>query len=144
MCIRDRHKILPLILLTTFACKSKIISQNNETSSLKEVEQVLNPEDFGIQTKPNELSYENLRETINSDKIALLQAYQSDLISMDSIGEYFEKQIVNGIVPYWYGTPWSFEGHTNQPHQGEIACGYFVSTTLKHMGLNINLSLIHI
>ncbi len=30
------------------------------------------------------------------------------------------------------------EGHTATPQQGMIACGYFVSTTLQHMGLNLN------
>jgi len=50
----------------------------------------------------------------------------------------FTKTLLNKIIPYWYGTEWDFNGHTNTPQQGEIACGYFVSTTLKHMGLNIN------
>lgn len=42
------------------------------------------------------------------------------------------------MVPHWYGTPWDFNGHTNIPNDGEIACGYFVSTTLKHLGFNLN------
>jgi hypothetical protein len=41
-------------------------------------------------------------------------------------------------VPHWYGTPWDFNGHTNIPNDGVIACGYFVSTTLKHLGFNLN------
>ena len=41
-------------------------------------------------------------------------------------------------MPYWKGTTWSFEGHSNTPNSGEIACGYFVSTTLQHVGLNLN------
>jgi len=42
------------------------------------------------------------------------------------------------IVPHWYGTPWEFSGHTNIPNDGEIACGYFVSTTLKHLDFKLN------
>ena len=42
------------------------------------------------------------------------------------------------LFPYWYGTPWSFEGHTSVPNQGEIACGYFVSTLLEDAGFNLN------
>lgn len=57
---------------------------------------------------------------------------------LDSISEVFTNLLLNKIVPHWYGTPWSFEGHTSIPNQGEIACGYFVSTTLSHMGLNVN------
>ncbi|WP_439150975.1 hypothetical protein [Winogradskyella sp.] len=41
-------------------------------------------------------------------------------------------------MPHWYDTPWDFNGHTNSPNDGEIACGYFVSTTLKHLGFNLN------
>lgn len=36
------------------------------------------------------------------------------------------------------GTKWDYNGYTNTPKKGEIACGYFVSTTLKHMGFNWN------
>lgn len=57
---------------------------------------------------------------------------------LDSIGEIFTKQLLNRIIPHWYGTPWDFEGHTSIPNKGEIACGYFVSTTLRDMGLNLN------
>ena len=46
--------------------------------------------------------------------------------------------LVNGIIPHWYGTPWDFNGHTAIPNEGEIACGYFVSTTLLHAGFNLN------
>ena len=42
------------------------------------------------------------------------------------------------IIPYWYGTPWDFNGYTAVPNQGVIACGYFVSTTLLHTGITIN------
>ena len=48
------------------------------------------------------------------------------------------KQLVDSVFHYWYGTTWDFNGHTDTPREGEIACGYFVSTTLKHMGLPLN------
>lgn len=46
--------------------------------------------------------------------------------------------LANEIFPAWYGTPWDFNGISNTPGKGEIACGYFVSTTLKHAGFNLN------
>lgn len=57
---------------------------------------------------------------------------------IDSIGNLFTEKLVNEIIPYWYGTKWDFNGYTAIPNQGVIACGYFVSTTLKDMGLNLN------
>lgn len=53
-------------------------------------------------------------------------------------GTVFEDHLLNQIIPHWYGTEWDFNGYTDVPNQGVIACGYFVSTTLKHMGINLN------
>lgn len=38
---------------------------------------------------------------------------------------------------YWYGTPWNFHGTTELPQQGNIACGYFVSTILRDTGFDV-------
>lgn len=46
--------------------------------------------------------------------------------------------LVDSVFPAWYGTPWDFNGISNTPGKGEIACGYFVSTTLKHVGFELN------
>ena len=40
----------------------------------------------------------------------------------------------------WYGTGWDFYGMTTTPRQGDIACGYFVTTVLKQSGFLINRS----
>ena len=51
---------------------------------------------------------------------------------------YFVKIITDSILPYWYGTAWDFNGTTQVPGKGAIACGYFVSTVLRDAGLKIN------
>lgn len=53
-------------------------------------------------------------------------------------GAYLTTQLTQHLLPCWYGTPWDFNGHVNRPHTGEIACGYFVSTPLRHMGIQLN------
>lgn len=50
----------------------------------------------------------------------------------------FENYLLNQIIPHWYGTEWDFNGYTSVPNEGVIACGYFVSTTLEHVGLVVN------
>lgn len=50
----------------------------------------------------------------------------------------FIEMISTRIFPYWYGTKWDFNGTTEIPHEGKIACGYFVTTTLRDMGVPIN------
>ncbi len=72
--------------------------------------------------------------------------YQNQLLKMptnkskiyQNAGNYFDSFIVNEIFPFWYGTPWDFNGHTDTPKTKDVACGYFVSTTLKHCGMNLN------
>jgi hypothetical protein len=61
---------------------------------------------------------------------------RSDVLSKGSV--LIENILVDQIFPFWYGTPWDFNGHSNIPGKGEIACGYFVSTTLNHIGLNVD------
>lgn len=58
--------------------------------------------------------------------------------AIDTASKYLYTKLINDIVPHWYNTPWDFNGHTNAPNKGEIACGYFVSTTLRHVGFNVN------
>jgi len=47
-------------------------------------------------------------------------------------------QLIDNIFPAWYGTEWDYNGYSSVPQKGIIACGYFVSTTLKHLGFNLN------
>lgn len=44
---------------------------------------------------------------------------------------------ITTLLPYWYGTPWDFNGISETPQQGNIACGYYVSTTLRDAGLDV-------
>jgi len=63
-------------------------------------------------------------------------------LAKDSIlvlaGKDLENTLVQSLFPFWYGTAWDFNGISNVPGEGQIACGYFVSTTLKHSGCNLN------
>jgi hypothetical protein len=45
--------------------------------------------------------------------------------------------LVEKIFPAWYGTPWDFNGVTQTPGEGMIACGYFVTTTLRDAGFDL-------
>jgi len=54
------------------------------------------------------------------------------------LSEYFFHLVNDDIYRYWQGTPWTFEGMTRTPHDGTIACGYFVTNTLADLGFKIN------
>lgn len=45
--------------------------------------------------------------------------------------------IVDDLFPPWYGTAWDFNGTTEVPGEGSIACGYFVTTVLRDAGFHV-------
>ncbi len=74
--------------------------------------------------------YELLKEKIYKKR--------SELSSNPAMAEaYFFDMLNDSIFDYWMHTGWDFNGHTDTPHKGEIACGYFVTTTLRDMGVKL-------
>ena len=84
------------------------------------------------------VSYASTKVDAGQLRLRLKEDFRLGTISFDNIKTAFTNQLVDKIIPHWYGTPWSFSGHTAIPNQGKIACGYFISTTLRDMGININ------
>jgi hypothetical protein len=72
------------------------------------------------------------------DTIKHLRASLAKEKDSKKLKQLFVKNISQKIFPYWYGTKWDFNGTTQKPQEGAIACGYFVTTTLQHMGVKIN------
>jgi hypothetical protein len=56
-------------------------------------------------------------------------------LSKEKKQRLFTQIMTDSILPYWLGTPWGFYGTSETPQQGQIACGYFVTTTLRDAGL---------
>ena len=56
---------------------------------------------------------------------------------LNKIKTRLETELTQNIFPAWYGTPWDFNGITTRPGKGKIACGYFVSTCLTHLGYKV-------
>jgi hypothetical protein len=98
---------------------------------------------FPFATQPLSQEYSQTKETINAKRQVWSAQYKKlnelkKQAFLGHIGDSFTNLLLGSIVPYWYGTDWDFNGYTDIPNQGSVACGYFVSTTLKHAGLNIN------
>lgn len=62
----------------------------------------------------------------------------SPALRRDSTNNYLVDLIGNKIYNVWKGTPWSFNGTTQTPGEGSIACGYFVTTVLNNIGYPIH------
>lgn len=97
-----------------------------------------------VDTPISPIAYNLLLERCGSQKTRLSQAFSSaiDEEEKDSVRStahsYLFSILGDSVWPAWYGTPWDFNGISNEPQHGQIACGYFVSTTLKHIGFRLN------
>jgi hypothetical protein len=52
-------------------------------------------------------------------------------------GQLLFQTLNNDIPTYWTGTKWDFNGTTQTPSSGTIACGYFLTTTMQQTGFEI-------
>ena len=88
-------------------------------------------------------SYKEMVARVEAERVALASRYQQTASSaqqaevMAQARTLVSRSIYTQIFPYWYGTVWDFNGTTEVPQQGKIACGYFVSTVLRDAGWRV-------
>lgn len=90
------------------ASKYQVIKTNLETSRKK----------FGDELK---------KCTTTDQKISIYKKARALLI----------KTLSDSLFVCWYGTEWDFNGTSTTPRDGEIACGYFVTTLIRDAGFKI-------
>ena len=72
--------------------------------------------------------------------IAIIKRQQKskwEKLSKTEQEKVFAYAVTKTIAPAWLGTKWDFNGITQEPQKGKIACGYFVTTVLRDAGLPI-------
>lgn len=96
-----------------------------------------------IDLPPPDASYEAARTSLETSRQLLSSRLtvatneterKKILIEAHSV---FTNGICRHLAPWWKDTPWDFNGTTQTPGQGKIACGYYVSTLLLHAGLKV-------
>lgn len=87
--------------------------------------------------------YPQVLQAIEAERERLAAAYR-DASSASAkkrvlidVREALFPAICDDLIPLWYGTPWDFNGTTQVPGEGKIACGYFVSTVLRDAGFQV-------
>lgn len=115
--------LLCIFFLSLLSCtsKSQVVLEEQETA------EVVMP------------SYEDIKQGTLEKRDAFRVRYQTEK-NKDSVLVEAQKYLLAVSDDYfrsWYGTPWTFHGHSRIPKEGSIACGYFVTTTLQDMGFNI-------
>jgi hypothetical protein len=133
---------LGLLNDTPSSSERAVVVLNDTTKVNSKVEKVKSKEWTAEETETDldsiANSYVNTKEAAIKLRLSLNENLIQGTITFDEIRSSFTNQLVDNIIPHWYGTPWSFGGHTTIPNQGKIACGYFISTTLRDMGIKLN------
>ena len=107
------------------------ISPSCYNSSLKENKAIASSLPSS-QTSVFVCDYSNYKQRSNH----LLKQYKKD---PDPIRKQtLIKNIRDSVFACWIGTPWDFYGTTEEPGKGKIACGYFVTTVLRDIGVAVN------
>ena len=93
-------------------------------------------------TTPNAPNYKDSLAKLESERLRLAAPFQhaSPAERTKLIAEartIITRAIYDDLFSAWYGTPWDFNGTTETPQQGKIACGYFVSTILRDAGWKV-------
>jgi hypothetical protein len=116
-----------LIILLLVFVQINCDAQENKTSKLSTENKSQPYPALVYETSEKRKEYKELYiSSIENQKDSIVKDAQAYLLNISDL--YFKA---------WYKTPWSFSGHTKTPQKGSIACGYFVTTTLSDMGLNI-------
>lgn len=61
--------------------------------------------------------------------------HQKTLLELSK--KYIYTTLKDTIFPIWYDTRWDYNGTTQTPRNGNIACGYLVTTCLRDMGFKL-------
>lgn len=88
-------------------------------------------------------NYSACVDSLESYRVAQYRKYRNangagKKVILRQVRARLEGDLVNHIFPAWYGTPWDFNGVSQKPGEGKIACGYFVSTCLNHAGVKVS------
>ena len=131
-------KLLILVIISFTGCFNN--DQPQKTTRCDSIKISISASDTSLL---NEQSYNAVRQNIEIKRAELNREFnQADSDSAKKTILNLTKQLIisaicDSLTPYWYGTPWEFYGQTEIPQNGSVACGYFVSTLLKHAGFRV-------
>ena len=80
-------------------------------------------------------SVKGTRDSLHTEYIKSADSIKREIVFFSKY--YLLNQIVDKSFIFWSGTKWDFYGNTRIPRTGNISCGYFVTTVLYDIGLNI-------
>ncbi|MGB6220333.1 hypothetical protein [Haloferula sp.] len=92
---------------------------------------------------PDPVRYGVLKEEAERWRLDLGKRYRAaegkaaqDTVISEAQG--FLEAALPDLMLCWLGTPWDFNGTSEIPGEGKVACGYFVATVLRDAGFRVN------
>ncbi len=113
---------LLLVVLTSFSCTQEEKKRNQSVQS---------PQVAVIPA----INYDSCKKLIRLYK--QIKKPEWNRLSKPEKEKIFTAAVTETIIPSWIGTAWNFNGTSENPQQGSIACGYFVTTILRDAGLKL-------
>ena len=121
-----------------FACRSTSPVKSKASSEFSPSTPITTP-----QHRVSAEDYQQVRSSVEAERATLAASYvravndQERTTVVNRARETLTQTAHLKIFDPWYGTPWDFNGTTETPGQGKIACGYFVTTVLRDLGLKV-------
>ncbi len=101
----------------------------------------LNASDDEGEKSTIDIAYEKTLGEVNEELVYFRNRYQAaNKVEKWLILEELELFFINtyqSINHFWYATPYDYNGMSETPRSGEIACGYLISTIMKHAGFRV-------
>jgi hypothetical protein len=86
-------------------------------------------------------------DSVNTARNTLLKKFNDNIANaagkdrvLEKAGKEFKDRLYTRLFNYWYEKDWDYNGTSDKPGEGSIACGYFVTTLLRDMGVKLDRS----
>ncbi len=94
------------------------------------------------QAVPDPERYEILKQELQLKRSSLALRYNSartagDILKVQTEAKETLEDALPALMRCWLGTEWDFNGTSQIPGEGKIACGYFVSTIMRDAGFQL-------
>jgi hypothetical protein len=140
---RRRKKSGPTVVLLLFCAIGGVLLASATVAAATGKREQSNPLTKGKTQAQIEDGYGLVLQRIEDEREKLAGAYhaaqgwQAKRNIMDKAAGVLFPAIENRIIPFWYGTGYGFDGTSETPGVGTIACGYFVVTVLRDAGFRV-------
>jgi hypothetical protein len=127
--------LLGLAALALWICKKSLFRTEVHSQPV--------PRSIRTSNKPRSQTYRQAQTKIEAERNALFSSYNTAETALEksAVLDRAREALIHSayvdLLEFWYGTPWDFYGTTETPGQGKIACGYFVTTVLRDLGLKV-------